>query len=76
MGHPVRVLLGVACIVLVLIASLTTMHADTPLSEAQEYPRVLTSLTSGRGSYTLEPSRYDVTPRDIHAEIVAAFGGT
>ena len=36
MGHPVRFLLGVACIVLVLIASLTTMHADTPLSEAQE----------------------------------------
>jgi len=52
---------------------LQVIQAEIPLSEAQEYSRVLTSLTSGRGSYTLEPSRYDVVPRDLQTTIIAAF---
>jgi elongation factor G len=52
---------------------LQVIQAEIPLSEAQEYARVLTSLTSGRGSYTLEPARYEVVPRDIQAAIVAAY---
>jgi elongation factor G len=52
---------------------LQVIQADIPLSEAQEYARVLTSLTSGRGSYTLEPSRYEVVPRDIQQAIIAAY---
>jgi elongation factor G len=52
---------------------LQVIQAEIPLSEAQEYARVLTSLTSGRGSYTLEPSRYELVPRDVHQTIVAAY---
>jgi elongation factor G len=52
---------------------LQVIQAEIPLSEAQEYARILTSLTSGRGSYTLEPSRYDVVPRDVQQTIVAAY---
>jgi elongation factor G len=52
---------------------LQVIQAEIPLSEAQDYARVLTSLTSGRGSYTLEPGRYDVVPREIQQAIVAAY---
>ena len=52
---------------------LQVIQAEIPLSEAQEYARVLTSLTSGRGSYTLEPSRYEVVPRDVHQTIVGGL---
>lgn len=52
---------------------LQVIQADIPLAEAQEYARVVTSLTSGRGSYTLAPSRYEHVPGGIQKEIVAAY---
>ncbi|HYC78212.1 MAG TPA: elongation factor G [Planctomycetota bacterium] len=52
---------------------LQVIQADIPLSEAQEYARIITSLTSGRGSYTLEPSRFEHAPAGVQQQIVAAW---
>ena len=49
-----------------------TIEAEIPLSEAQDYARIVTSLTSGRGSFTLEPSRYEHAPASVQAQVVAA----
>ena len=49
-----------------------SIEAEIPLSEAQEYARIVTSLTSGRGSFTLEPSRYEHAPASVQALVVAA----
>ncbi|MAG58771.1 MAG: elongation factor G [Planctomycetes bacterium] len=49
------------------------IQAEMPLAEAADYARVLTSITSGEGSFTMEHSRYEPVPRDIQAELVAKF---
>jgi elongation factor G len=51
---------------------LQVIQAEIPLAEAQDYARVVTSLTHGRGSYTLEPLRYEHVPGNIQQQIVAA----
>ena len=49
------------------------IKAEMPLAEAMEYSRVLTSITSGEGSYTMEPSHYERVPPQIQQELVAAY---
>ncbi len=55
------------------IGDLQVIEAEIPLVEAQDYSRVLTSLTSGRGSFTLEPDHYEVVPAQIQQQIIAAY---
>ena len=44
---------------------------DDPLAEVTTYARSLSSITGGRGSYTMELSHYDIVPGNVVQEIVA-----
>lgn len=47
----------------------TTIHAFVPLEAVGGYATVIRSLTQGRGSFYMEPCRYDPVPRDIQTEL-------
>ena len=46
------------------------VKATVPLSEMFGYINNLRSMTSGRGNFTMEFSRYDVVPRNVADEII------
>jgi elongation factor G len=50
---------------------LQTVIAEVPLAEVTTYARSLSSITGGRGSYTIELSHYDIVPGNVMQEIVA-----
>lgn len=47
-----------------------TVIAEAPLAEVMSYARVLSSITGGQGSYTMEFVRYDIVPPHIQEEII------
>lgn len=49
------------------------IKAEMPLAEAAEYSRALTSITSGEGAFTMEPSHYESVPANIQQELISAF---
>lgn len=51
-----------------------TIVAKVPLSEVTTYARSLSSVTGGRGSFTMELSHYEPMPANEQAKIVAAAG--
>jgi len=50
---------------------LQTVIAEVPLAEVTTYARSLSSITGGRGSYTIEFSHYDIVPGNVAQEIIA-----
>ena len=48
------------------------VHALVPLSEMFGYTTTLRSMTEGRGNMTMEFDHYDVVPKNVADEIVAA----
>jgi elongation factor G len=50
---------------------LQTVIAEVPLAEVTTYARSLSSITGGRGSYSIEFSHYDVVPGNVMQEIIA-----
>ncbi len=46
------------------------VDSEVPLSEARGYATDLRSLTQGRGTFTLELSRYDFVPHEIAGQII------
>jgi elongation factor G len=48
------------------------IHADVPMAEMLSYASDLTSMTAGRGTFTMQVSRYDEVPRDLQDKLVAA----
>jgi elongation factor G len=50
----------------------TLIKAQAPLAEMLTYASDLTSMTQGRGTYSMEFSHYDVVPQHIADKIVAA----
>jgi elongation factor G len=46
------------------------IRAQVPMAEMLNYAPVLTSMTSGRGSYHMEFSHYDTVPAHIAAKII------
>jgi elongation factor G len=50
---------------------LQTVVAEVPLAEVTTYARSLSSITGGRGSYSIELSHYDVVPGNVMQEIIA-----
>jgi elongation factor G len=50
---------------------LQTVIAEVPLAEVTTYSRSLSSITGGRGSYSIEFSHYDVVPGNVLQEIIA-----
>ncbi|MGE5197169.1 MAG: elongation factor G, partial [Deltaproteobacteria bacterium] len=49
------------------------VKAYVPLAEIFNYATVLRSMTQGRASYTMEPSRYSEVPSHIAEKILAGF---
>ncbi len=50
----------------------TVVKAQVPLSEMLSYASDLTSMTQGRGTYSMEFSHYDIVPQGFADKIVAA----
>jgi elongation factor G len=50
----------------------TAIRAQVPLSEMLTYASDLTSMTQGRGTYSMEYSHYEIVPQPIADKIVAA----
>jgi elongation factor G len=50
---------------------LQTILAEVPLAEVTTYARSLSSITGGRGSYSIELSHYDIVPGNVMQEIIA-----
>jgi elongation factor G len=53
-----------------LPGNLSLIKASIPLAEVMDYARSLGSITGGHGSYTIEPSHYDVVPGNVQQQIV------
>ena len=53
-------------------AGSVVVKALVPLSEMLSYANELTSMTQGRGSYTMEFSHYDFVPGEIAEKVIAA----
>ena len=53
-------------------AGSVVIKALVPLAEMLSYANELTSLTQGRGSYSMEFSHYDFVPNEIAEKVVAA----
>ena len=49
----------------------TIIKAQVPLAEMLTYASDLTSMTQGRGSYSMDFSHYDIVPQQISEKIVA-----
>jgi elongation factor G len=50
---------------------MTTVEAKIPLAEVTTYARILSSMTGGQGSFTMEFSHYDVVPGNIQQEVMS-----
>lgn len=53
-------------------AGSTIIKAQVPLSDMLTYASDLTSMTQGRGTYSMEFSHYDLVPQPVTDKIVAA----
>ena len=53
-------------------AGSVVVKAQVPLSEMLSYANELTSMTQGRGSYSMEPSHYDYVPQELAEKVIAA----
>jgi elongation factor G len=51
--------------------NMTTVEAKIPLAEVTTYARVLSSMTGGQGSFTMEFSHYEVVPGNIQQEVMS-----
>ena len=48
------------------------IKAQVPMSEMLTYASDLTSMTQGRGTFSMEFSHYDVVPQQIGEKVIAA----
>ncbi|MGN6377628.1 MAG: elongation factor G [Gaiellales bacterium] len=53
-------------------AGLSTIHADVPMAEVLSYAPDLTSMTGGRGDYTMSFLHYEEVPPHIAQSVIAA----
>jgi len=53
--------------------SLQVVKAHVPMSEVLSYQPELTSMTGGRGAFTVELDHYEEVPGDVQAKIVEAY---
>lgn len=50
--------------------SVQLIHADVPMAEMLTYANELTSMTQGRGSFSMQPDHYEFVPAQIAEKIV------
>jgi elongation factor G len=53
--------------------SMQVIKAQVPMAEMLSYAPTLTSMTQGRGDYTMEFSHYDIVPAQIAEKIVEKY---
>ena len=53
--------------------SMQVIKANVPMSEVLTYQPELTSMTGGRGSFTIEFDHYEEAPGDVQAKLVEAY---
>ena len=53
-------------------AGMTVIHADVPMSEVLAYAPDLTSMTGGRGDYTMTLLRYEEVPAHVAQGVIDA----
>ncbi|MBQ9473381.1 MAG: elongation factor G [Bacteroidales bacterium] len=51
----------------------TTLKAKAPLAEMNRYSTALSSLTSGRGTFTMTFSSYELVPADVQQALLKAY---
>ena len=49
----------------------TTIDADVPMSEMQDFTMVVRAMTQGMGSFTFEFARYETIPSHLEAAVIA-----
>ena len=49
------------------------LKARVPLAELYKYSTTLSSLTSGRASFTMEESEYQQVPSDVQEKLLKAY---
>ena len=47
------------------------IKAQVPMAEMLSYAPTLTSMTQGRGDYTMEFSHYEIVPREVAEKVIA-----
>ena len=47
------------------------VRATIPMMEIMDYETQLRSVTGGEGSYTIEPSHYDMMPHKLAESVIA-----
>ena len=52
------------------VGGMTTIHAEVPMSEMLTYSQSLTSLTGGRGDYSMSFLRYEEVPTHIAQKLI------
>jgi elongation factor G len=52
--------------------AMTVIRAQVPMAEMLTYEQHLTSVTGGRGTYSMEYSHYDEVPQHLQTKIIAA----
>jgi len=52
--------------------NMQVLKAQVPMAEMLSYASDLTSMTQGRGTFSMEFSHYDIVPAQISEKIVAA----
>jgi elongation factor G len=53
-------------------AGTTTIHAEVPMAEVLSYAPDLTSMTGGRGDYTMSLLRYEEVPGHVAQHVIDA----
>jgi len=56
-----------------LPGNMLLIKAQVPLSEVTQYNSQLKSVTSGRGSYSMSLSHYEIVPPNIQAQVIAQY---
>jgi elongation factor G len=51
----------------------TQISAQVPLKEMYEFPKELRSMTQGRGTFTMEFSRYEEVPAHVAQPLIEAY---
>lgn len=51
----------------------TTLHAKAPLAEMNRYCTALSSLTSGRGTFSMRYNEYQQVPTDVQQALLKAY---
>lgn len=56
-----------------LAGNMLVIKAQVPLSEVTQYNSQLKSVTSGRGSYSMSLSHYELVPSNVQQQIIAQY---